>query len=301
MNRFFNYGVLAIDVIQFDAEITTDAIAFRLAQREVQLTGRGGTNFDPVLAYLEEHRDYDGLIVYTDGYAPCPEPPQNRRTRILWLFVSEAHYRSCYPKLQHLGQGAYIKCSAREIKFMRSEFNGTKENINLAMAGVSILVAVVALLIPDIRCSIPIVNRSCPKENCKLLFQQGQKIEYKYRRGDDKHIELGLVEELDAKTPGVVRGKVYLLKHPYPGDTDITKLLLPKDGTQYPPRFPNPVSFQISYKNDKWNFDYYYDVSGTTLESKGEGECINSRTARGLMKYPDNHSKHKKVSIFSAY
>ncbi|NEP46581.1 MAG: hypothetical protein F6K35_48265 [Okeania sp. SIO2H7] len=51
----------------------------------------------------------------TDGYAPCPPPPQNRRTRILWLFVSEAHYRSCYPKLLHLGQGAYLKRSAREM------------------------------------------------------------------------------------------------------------------------------------------------------------------------------------------
>jgi len=118
VNRFFNYGVPAIDVIQFDAEITTDVMTFRRAQREVQLTGRGGTNFGPVLAYLEEHRDYDGLIFYTDGYAPCPALSQNRRTLILWLFVSEAHYRSCYPNLQHLGQGAYIKCSAREMRVM---------------------------------------------------------------------------------------------------------------------------------------------------------------------------------------
>ena len=112
VNRFFNYGVPAIDVIQFDTKITTDAMTFRRAQHEVKLTGRGGTNFNPVFAYLEEHRDYDGLIIYTDGYAPCPAPPQNRRTRILWLFVSEVHYRSCYPNLKHLGQGAYLKCSA---------------------------------------------------------------------------------------------------------------------------------------------------------------------------------------------
>ncbi|MDJ1179316.1 VWA-like domain-containing protein [Roseofilum sp. BLCC_M91] len=116
VNRFFNYGVPAIDVIQFDTQITADVMTFRRAKREVQLTGRGGTNFDPVLAYLEEHRDYDGLIIYTDGYAPCPAPPQNRRTRILWLFVSEAHYRSCYPNLEHLGQGAYLKSSAREMR-----------------------------------------------------------------------------------------------------------------------------------------------------------------------------------------
>ena len=79
VNRFFNYGVPAIYVIQFDTEITTDAMTFRRAQREVQLTRRGGTNFSPVLAYLEEHWDYDSLIVYTDGYAPCPALPQNRR------------------------------------------------------------------------------------------------------------------------------------------------------------------------------------------------------------------------------
>ncbi|MEA5467263.1 DUF2201 family putative metallopeptidase [Spirulina sp. 06S082] len=115
VNRFFNYGVPAIDVIQFDTEITTDVMTFRRAKSEVKLTGRGGTNFDPVLAYLDEHREYDGLIIYTDGYAPSPKPPQNRRTRILWLFVSEKNYRSCYPKLQHLGQGAYIKPTFRSF------------------------------------------------------------------------------------------------------------------------------------------------------------------------------------------
>ncbi|MBP0029159.1 DUF2201 family putative metallopeptidase [Roseofilum sp. Guam] len=112
VNRFFNYGVPAIDVIQFDTKITADLMTFRRAKHEVKLTGRGGTNFHPVLTYLDEHRDYDGLIIYTDGYAPCPPPPQNRRTRILWLFVSEAHYRSCYPKLQHLGPGSYLKANA---------------------------------------------------------------------------------------------------------------------------------------------------------------------------------------------
>lgn len=112
VNRFFNYGVPSIDVIQFDAEISSNVMTLRRAKREVEVTGRGGTSFDPVLTYLDEHRDYDGLIIYTDGYAPCPQPPQNRRTRILWLFVSEEHYRSCYPNLKQLGQGAYLKPSA---------------------------------------------------------------------------------------------------------------------------------------------------------------------------------------------
>lgn len=113
VNRFFNYGISAIDVIQFDVEISARVTTLRRAKHEVKLTGRGGTSFDPVLAYLDEHRDYDGLIIYTDGYAPCPQPPQNRRTRILWLFVHEEHYRRCYPNLRHLGPGAYLKTNAR--------------------------------------------------------------------------------------------------------------------------------------------------------------------------------------------
>jgi len=108
VNRFFNYGVPTVDVLQFDAEIRGDAMTLRRAQQSVQLTGRGGTSFAPVLAYLDQHRDYDGLIIYTDGYAPCPEPTQNRRTRVLWLFVHEEQYQSCYPNLKHLGQGAYL-------------------------------------------------------------------------------------------------------------------------------------------------------------------------------------------------
>jgi predicted metal-dependent peptidase len=109
VNRFFNYGVPTVDVLQFDAEITAEVMTLRRAQPSVELTGRGGTNFSPVLAYVDEHRDYDGLIIYTDGYAPCPKPPRNRRTRVLWLFVHEEQYQSCYPNLKHLGQGAYLR------------------------------------------------------------------------------------------------------------------------------------------------------------------------------------------------
>ena len=45
INRFFNYGVPSIDVIQFDAAITTTVMGIRRAKQDVQLTGRGGTKF----------------------------------------------------------------------------------------------------------------------------------------------------------------------------------------------------------------------------------------------------------------
>lgn len=113
INHFFTYGVPQIDVIQFDTEITAPAMSLRRAQREIDIRGRGGTSFIPVMDYLDQNPNYDGLIIFTDGYAPCPDPPRNRRTRILWLFVHEAHYQSCYSNLRSLGQGVYLKSKAQ--------------------------------------------------------------------------------------------------------------------------------------------------------------------------------------------
>ena len=56
-----------IDVIQFDIEVKGKPLALKRARRAVEVLGRGGTSFTPVLAYIDEHRDYDGLIIFTDG------------------------------------------------------------------------------------------------------------------------------------------------------------------------------------------------------------------------------------------
>ena len=82
---------------------------FRKRRRAVTITGRGGTSFDPVLRYIEEHDDYDGLIIVTDGFAPRPTPPKTRRARVLWLFHHEATYQQCRANVEHVGQCVYIK------------------------------------------------------------------------------------------------------------------------------------------------------------------------------------------------
>ena len=181
---------------------------------------------------------------------------------------------------------------------MRSRFNWTTENIGLAIGGASLIVAIVSLVFPNIRCLIPIVNQYCPKRNCELLFKQSQKIEYRYRRGDKGHIDFGLVEEnLDTSTPGIVIGEVYLLDHQLSGNTDIHEALIPKYGTQYPYSSPEPVDFQIKYKNDEWEFDYYYDDDPSRSELDGNGRCISSKKAAGSMYYP-NTTERKGYSVF---
>ena len=176
-------------------------------------------------------------------------------------------FRQIMVMLLSMGQGASVKCFAREVKFMRSGFNWNKENIGLAIAGAGLIIAIVPVFFPNIRCLIPIVNRDC----CKLLFQQSSKIEYKYSRGDDGTLMYsGLVDlDDDAKKLGIVRGKF-----PIPG-------------------FSDPVSFEINYKNDnKWTFDYYFDASQDDVKGKtliGGGECISPEKATGVLKYQDGH------------
>lgn len=108
VNQFFTYGVNTVDVIQFDTAIKGPLLSLKRARRDIAVAGRGGTSFAPVMAYIDEHRDYDGLIIFTDGYAPVPAKPQNRKTRILWLFNNQSNYERMYPTLRPLGIAAFL-------------------------------------------------------------------------------------------------------------------------------------------------------------------------------------------------
>ena len=48
--------------------------------KNMKILGRGGTDFHPIIKYVDEHR-YDGLIIMTDGFAPFPPKP---KARVLW-------------------------------------------------------------------------------------------------------------------------------------------------------------------------------------------------------------------------
>lgn len=90
INSFFSFGVPFIDVIQFDRDVKLPVLSFKKATYSVKVKGRGGTNFQPPVDFFEKHKDYDGMIVLTDGYAPKPQITARRR--ILWALKD----RSCY-------------------------------------------------------------------------------------------------------------------------------------------------------------------------------------------------------------
>ncbi|PID90643.1 MAG: hypothetical protein CSA97_01910 [Bacteroidetes bacterium] len=93
INRFFKYGIQQIDVLQFDSEVKGELLSLRKARKSVSVLGRGGTDFQPVFDYLCDHAYYDGLIIFSDGYAPTPKLKHPVASKILWIFDNEENYK----------------------------------------------------------------------------------------------------------------------------------------------------------------------------------------------------------------
>jgi len=70
-------------VIHFDTVVYGEPIEIKKKLSNFDVKGRGGTCFEPPISMFIE-RGYDGLIMFTDGYAPFPEIPHNKKNKILW-------------------------------------------------------------------------------------------------------------------------------------------------------------------------------------------------------------------------
>jgi len=108
VNRLFKYGIEQVDVIQFDTEIKGELMTMKKAKRNINIKGRGGTDFQAVVDYIEKNPIYDGVIVFTDGYSFKPLRSKKVKTRILWLFNSEENYKYSLQKLSEIGKCAFI-------------------------------------------------------------------------------------------------------------------------------------------------------------------------------------------------
>ena len=55
-------------------------------KKDVEIHGRGGTEFQPVIDYYNEHsREFSCIFYFTDGECPAPE---NAPKNILWVISS---------------------------------------------------------------------------------------------------------------------------------------------------------------------------------------------------------------------
>lgn len=111
INRFFKNGIEKLDVIQFDSELKTEKpVPFKKAKDEVKIIGRGGTSFQPAADYYCKHPEYDGLIYFTDGYAPEPVFNTKRPIDVLWILSGKKEYEKHKSWIKKLARNraAYI-------------------------------------------------------------------------------------------------------------------------------------------------------------------------------------------------
>lgn len=75
-----------IEYVLFDTEIKLVEKKMKKAKDNFKIKGRGGTDFEMMCRYADANKA-DGLIIYTDGYAPAPNPPKS--CKVLWLLTGK--------------------------------------------------------------------------------------------------------------------------------------------------------------------------------------------------------------------
>ncbi|MFZ2897713.1 MAG: VWA-like domain-containing protein [Saprospiraceae bacterium] len=83
--RFLSRTGAEVTILEFDAEVKR-VYPYR-GQRPEFLVGGGDTNFVPVLEYANAGDRWDGLIIFTDGFAPIPRI--GIRPPVLWVVTAQ--------------------------------------------------------------------------------------------------------------------------------------------------------------------------------------------------------------------
>jgi predicted metal-dependent peptidase len=109
INRFFKYGIEEIDIQQFDAELQGKPVLMKKARASILVHGRGGTDFQPIIDYFAANRNnYDGLIVFTDGYASTPQVGADNARKLLWICNNRQNYEAHQHWMSKQGRCCWI-------------------------------------------------------------------------------------------------------------------------------------------------------------------------------------------------
>ena len=109
--RAFKYGVEQIDVVQFDTKLSEPQTIENAKKqlKKVMVSGRGGTVFQPIFDYAQQHSEYDGLIIFTDGYAGHPRKSKMMKCGILWVCNNYNNYLKHNSWMRTTGRTCPIK------------------------------------------------------------------------------------------------------------------------------------------------------------------------------------------------
>lgn len=80
------------------------------ADQNIMLSGRGGTDFQPVIDFAHSKRGYyHGLIIFTDGFSTTPRLPDFYNTPTLWVLPSEQEYETHKGWMCKIGKACFIE------------------------------------------------------------------------------------------------------------------------------------------------------------------------------------------------
>lgn len=100
VNHLFSRQVAQLDVCTFDV-VVSDPVPMQRAATDIQIIGRGGTDYQPVLDFVTPTTNgqivnspivkYDSLIILTDGLAPAPQWRTAHHPALLWVLTSPSN------------------------------------------------------------------------------------------------------------------------------------------------------------------------------------------------------------------
>lgn len=88
IKSIFSRTIKEIDMFFFDTELKSkEPIKTKVYNiHKIDVIGRGGTNFECIFEYIKKNQNkYDGILIFTDGYAPEVNLKYKLRTKLCWI------------------------------------------------------------------------------------------------------------------------------------------------------------------------------------------------------------------------
>ena len=97
MNEIHHLHKAGVDITIVQCDTQIQSIKKYDGKFELEVSGRGGTYFEPVLEYFEENRQFTSLIYFTDGEAYTNMKP---RKPVLWVLSERSDFNDGLPGKQ---------------------------------------------------------------------------------------------------------------------------------------------------------------------------------------------------------
>jgi predicted metal-dependent peptidase len=95
MNEIHHIYKAGVDITMVQCDTSIRSIEQYKGKHEMNVTGRGGTEFDPVLDYYNANqKKYTSLVYFTDGECYTSVKPKGR---VLWVLSERSHMNEDLP------------------------------------------------------------------------------------------------------------------------------------------------------------------------------------------------------------